>query len=305
VVYGASGGVFGLIGARVADLVLNMNDMKCLCAAEKGESVPQVFKRVIFGKVGQGMIAIGCSSYAIYDFIQAIVSEASGSKDTTSYGTHLGGLIVGTLVGILALRNVRDERWEKALKIVTWCLLCAFVLISVTWNVFSPQFPAANSTLCHKYLYPDQHHHPLLGSRPNSTFSAHNRSFATLTLTLILSSIRTTTPPITTTILSENYVFRTSTNIIKPTSSDVLFLSQSTSALAVGENITDSTSQPTGNTHSSQQTFTSMRSASLPDDGTGGSSVLLLPVTPNPKRARVTTDSGIIATIATVSHRRP
>ncbi len=148
-VAGASGGVFGLIGARIADILLNFHEMKNVNS--RGGAWDK-FKDFIFGgQLGQVLFALACCSYAIYDFGRAIVSHAQGTLVTTSYSAHLGGLLVGTLVGVLIVKNIRVDPWENKLKVVCCCLLCAFVLFAICWNVFSPYYPAANFTECQYY----------------------------------------------------------------------------------------------------------------------------------------------------------
>lgn len=164
-VSGASGGVFGLIGARVADILLNFPEMRhvvfkyygwCRCScnyeAQRGGAFV-VFRRLIFGKFGQLLFALVCSSYAIYDFAAAIYSHVTNAHNTTSYGAHLGGLIVGVLLGTLVLKNIHHEQWETILKHVPRGALAFYVLFAVAWNIFYPHLWTATSEDCARYYY--------------------------------------------------------------------------------------------------------------------------------------------------------
>jgi membrane associated rhomboid family serine protease len=176
---GASGGVFGLIGARIAAIVLIRKEMTNPCSefSDGKISYYQVFKKLIGGKIGQVIIVLLCGVFVIYDFGLIVVQHAIGIY-TTSLGAHLGGLIVGTLLGIITLKEDKNKRnrivdhymraqeneeykknptlfkrikitlRKKKCKIVACGALATFVLFAICWNLLHVAFTAANSTQC-------------------------------------------------------------------------------------------------------------------------------------------------------------
>ena len=102
-VVGASGGVSGLVGLFIADMVLNFETvtrpiMRCVSAA----------------------ILLGYFGYS------AITNKQSSNI------SHAGGLLCGLLPSFLILPNLKSERWEAALPLVgVLCVLGFFVVLPV------------------------------------------------------------------------------------------------------------------------------------------------------------------------------
>jgi len=111
---GASGGVYALITAHMATVILNWSEME----------LPWV--RVIF-----------FSLFCTLDVGLAVYNRYMG--DTSSkvgYAAHFGGALAGLLIGIHVLRNLRPQKWERIVErisMVAWILLAAG---AIAWNVF-------------------------------------------------------------------------------------------------------------------------------------------------------------------------
>ncbi|XP_074599780.1 rhomboid-4 [Brevipalpus obovatus] len=121
---GASGGVYALIAAHLANVVLNYNEME-------------------FGIVR----AIGLVCFGTLDVGVAVYSRYYGKRgDRTSYSAHLMGAIAGFLIGILVLRNLKVRKWEK---ILGWAALFVYsflLIFCVVWNVvYDDYFPTPRS----------------------------------------------------------------------------------------------------------------------------------------------------------------
>jgi membrane associated rhomboid family serine protease len=179
--YGASGGVFGLIGARIAEIVLIRKEMTwpnpCSAFIDGEMSFYQMCKILIGGKIGQVLIVMAFGSYAVCNLVRIVVQHAIGIS-TTSLGAHLGGLVVGTLLGIVTLKEDKNKRnrivdhhmralenedykrnptffkrieitlRKKKCKVVAFSGLATFVLFAICWNALHVALSAANSTQC-------------------------------------------------------------------------------------------------------------------------------------------------------------
>lgn len=190
-VYGASGGVFGLMGARIVDiLIISRRMIFKRSELTRCRSVRQWCKQAFWDRLLKIFIVLFCCSYAIADFISVLVQYASGDIVTASFGAHFGGLIVGTSLGILVLRedgthlqqthsyymqlqnstdveaSSTDKKPSKSftgrlyeivvknrLKTVALCVLALFVFITVVGNILHVTFPTDNSTQCLQVTY--------------------------------------------------------------------------------------------------------------------------------------------------------
>ncbi|VDP17877.1 unnamed protein product [Soboliphyme baturini] len=119
---GASGGVYALIAAHAANLVVNWDEMEF--------AILRLVALVIF--VG---IDFGLSVYSRYGNPE----DANGNR--TSYVAHIGGFVAGLLMGIVILRNFSKKSWER---VVWWIALVGYiilVLFCIFWNIFYPYYP--------------------------------------------------------------------------------------------------------------------------------------------------------------------
>ncbi|KAG8035493.1 hypothetical protein G9C98_006939 [Cotesia typhae] len=115
---GASGGVYALITAHVATIIMNWRQMEFaalqLC----------VFIIVTSVDVGQ----------AIYK------RYVLNTIDQIGYVAHFAGAIAGLLVGINVLRNLEVQTWEKA---VWWASIFTYVALmtaAILWNILYPSY---------------------------------------------------------------------------------------------------------------------------------------------------------------------
>ncbi|XP_040563771.1 rhomboid-related protein 2 [Lepeophtheirus salmonis] len=109
---GASGGVYALITAHLANVIFNWKEME------------YPILRLLAFLLAMG-IDIGVAIYYRYGV---------GVETKTAYAAHLGGAIVGLLLGIVILRNIRVRSWER---VIWWlCLLAvlALFLVAIVWN---------------------------------------------------------------------------------------------------------------------------------------------------------------------------
>ncbi|XP_058807042.1 rhomboid-related protein 2 isoform X2 [Phymastichus coffea] len=115
---GASGGVYALITAHVATIVMNWHQMEF--------AVLQllVFLVVTCVDVGQ----------AIYN---RYVLEANNQ---IGYVAHLAGAVAGLLVGINILRNLEVQTWEKVVWWASFITFTALMAAAILWNVLYPSY---------------------------------------------------------------------------------------------------------------------------------------------------------------------
>ena len=131
---GASGGVYSLIAAHLATLILNWQEdiwiMRKRFRAGKSTSakhghivrVIRLITVLLYGFIDTGMV--------IYN--RHIQNDASVK---TSYIAHLMGALAGFLVGIIVLKNRKVEHWEKKLKVICIVIFLFLAICAVLWNV--------------------------------------------------------------------------------------------------------------------------------------------------------------------------
>ena len=127
---GGSGGVYALITAHLANVIFNWSEMK----------VPawRLLSFMILAGVDIGMAVY--YRYVGHDtkvrvkppFIKYVLFLLSILQ--VSYTGHIAGAVVGLLLGIVILRNIRSQTWERAL---WWCCLLVFrclLIATIVWN---------------------------------------------------------------------------------------------------------------------------------------------------------------------------
>ncbi|XP_050311400.1 rhomboid-related protein 2-like [Anthonomus grandis grandis] len=113
---GASGGVYSLLTAHIATIVMNWSEM----------TLPLVQLFVL------GIIIVFDLGSSIYDRYYLKMDDAIG------YAAHFGGAIAGLLVGIYLLKNLNVTKFEKYLwwaAVVTYVVL---TVIAIFMNIFLP-----------------------------------------------------------------------------------------------------------------------------------------------------------------------
>jgi len=99
---GASGGVYALIAAHLANVIFNWSEMEFAAL--------RLIAFLLLASVDTGV---------------AIYYRYIDPTDTkVGYVAHLAGATVGLLLGIVVLRNLRVRKWER---VVWWCSLLVFL----------------------------------------------------------------------------------------------------------------------------------------------------------------------------------
>ncbi|XP_011259776.1 protein rhomboid isoform X3 [Camponotus floridanus] len=110
---GASGGVYALITAHVATIIMNWSQMEF--------AVLQLLVFLVVTSVDVGQ--------AVYN------RYVLDTNDQVGYVAHLAGAVAGLLVGINILRNLEVQTWEK---VVWWASMFTFIGLmtaAILWNV--------------------------------------------------------------------------------------------------------------------------------------------------------------------------
>ncbi|KAG1654549.1 Protein rhomboid [Nymphon striatum] len=113
---GASGGVYALLAAHLANVLLNYNQM------EFG----------VFRLIGVFLVASADVGYAIYNRYAA---EPHGQP--ISYIAHLTGALAGLTIGLLVLKNFEQKLHEQLLWWVALGIYAACTLFAILFNVFN------------------------------------------------------------------------------------------------------------------------------------------------------------------------
>ncbi|XP_012548202.1 rhomboid-related protein 2 isoform X1 [Bombyx mori] len=113
---GASGGVYALIAAHIATIIMNWSEMEF--------AIIQLLVFLLLAAVDIGT--------AVYDRYWRHVAQNIG------YVAHLAGAIAGLLVGIGVLRNLEKRKWERRLWwaaiLLYFTLMIAGVLANIFWT---------------------------------------------------------------------------------------------------------------------------------------------------------------------------
>ncbi|XP_054155347.1 rhomboid-related protein 2-like [Oppia nitens] len=137
---GASGGVYALISAHLASVVINWSEMEFNWLRLAG--------LVLFGGTD-----IGVAIYGRY---------TDDTQNRTSYAAHLAGAVAGFLVGINVLRNLRVRRWET---ILGWFALVIYIMLmgfAIIYNIVNKDhyINQENTNQCLRSEYHDSQQHP-------------------------------------------------------------------------------------------------------------------------------------------------
>lgn len=115
---GASGGVYALIAAHLANLIINYKEMEFAWA--------RLVALIMFAGVDVGV--------ALYSRYQA------EEKNKISYAAHFAGALAGLLVGIILLRNIRVHKWEVVLGRVMLAIYILLMSFAIIWNAAYSDF---------------------------------------------------------------------------------------------------------------------------------------------------------------------
>lgn len=115
---GASGGVYALIAAHVATIVMNWSEMEFA-----------------------GLQLLVFIVITVVDVSQAVYNRYYiETKTQIGYVAHLTGAIAGLLVGINILRNLEVQTWEKVVWWASFFTYIALMAALIFWNVFYPSY---------------------------------------------------------------------------------------------------------------------------------------------------------------------
>ncbi|XP_020277975.1 protein rhomboid-like isoform X2 [Pseudomyrmex gracilis] len=110
---GASGGVYALITAHVATIIMNWSQMEF--------AVLQLLVFLVITSVDVGQ--------AVYN------RYVLDTNDQIGYVAHLAGAIAGLLVGINILRNLEVQTWEKAVWWASMFTYTGLMTAAILWNI--------------------------------------------------------------------------------------------------------------------------------------------------------------------------
>ena len=119
---GASGGVYAIIAAHLANVIFNWSEME----------FPALRLTAFLLLAG---IDTGIAVYYRYTEVDTQVG----------YAAHAAGAAVGLLLGIVVLRNLRVKMWER---VVWWFSLLLFLglfLAAIVWNAINIGFEVATN----------------------------------------------------------------------------------------------------------------------------------------------------------------
>lgn len=127
---GASGGVYALIAAHLATLVLNWHEDMVILQHRLRSSTKQSAAKLH----GPIVRFLRLSIVLLYSAIDTGVAVVRRSSHNISFTAHLSGAIAGLLVGIIVLKNRKVEKWEMKLKICCIVTFALFVGLCLLWN---------------------------------------------------------------------------------------------------------------------------------------------------------------------------
>eukprot|EP00088_Acartia_fossae_P000593 TRINITY_DN10248_c0_g1_i2.p1 TRINITY_DN10248_c0_g1~~TRINITY_DN10248_c0_g1_i2.p1 ORF type:complete len:637 (+),score=102.63 TRINITY_DN10248_c0_g1_i2:167-2077(+) len=129
---GASGGVYSLIMAHLASLILNWKE-DIIIIRDHWRS--NRTRSATTGSVYRLLRLISVVIYSICDLTYAIYVRLSYTSTNIGYLAHLAGGIAGLMVGLVVLKNRKSEAWEKAVKLVTLFVTLTIVVLALVWNI--------------------------------------------------------------------------------------------------------------------------------------------------------------------------
>ncbi|XP_049767356.1 rhomboid-related protein 2-like [Schistocerca cancellata] len=115
---GASGGVYAIITAHVATIIMNWSEMKLA-----------ILQALVFF-----ILAASDIGSAIYN--RYVLKEAT----QIGYAAHIAGAIAGLLVGVNILRNLQVKPWEKVLRWTCFVLYFILMIGAIIWNAAFPDY---------------------------------------------------------------------------------------------------------------------------------------------------------------------
>ena len=150
---GASGGVYALIAAHLAALILNWReDIVIMRRRFRSGRAPDA-------KHGHVVRIMRLTTVLLYGFLDTgyavYCRYVKHRTSNASYVAHLCGAVAGLLIGIVVLKNRKVEKWERRLKACSVVAFVALVAVAVVWNVIGTNVSAVDrikNSRCHDYV---------------------------------------------------------------------------------------------------------------------------------------------------------
>ncbi|CAH0389212.1 unnamed protein product [Bemisia tabaci] len=121
---GASGGVYALLAAHLANILLNFNNME-------------------FGVIrllGIFVIVSADVGFAVYDRHAAEMLDTSVGCHPVSYVAHLTGALAGLTIGLLVLKNFEQKLHEQLIWWIALGVYAACTIFAILFNICSPSY---------------------------------------------------------------------------------------------------------------------------------------------------------------------
>lgn len=132
---GASGGVYALFGAHVANVVLNFENMQFPTKLLPGKK----FHCGIVRTVVLGILVVADFGWALYQ------RYGTDIESNVGFMAHVGGFLGGLFLGNIFLKNLTVREWEKKCVLpVSIIVISLIVVVSVVFNATFKGFPATN-----------------------------------------------------------------------------------------------------------------------------------------------------------------
>ncbi|XP_033150639.1 LOW QUALITY PROTEIN: protein rhomboid [Drosophila busckii] len=119
---GASGGVYALLAAHLANITLNYAHMKSAST-----------------QLGSVIIFVSCDlGYALYtQYFDGAATPAFSKGPQVSYIAHLTGALAGLTIGFLVLKNFGHREYEQLIWWLALGVYCAFTVFAIAFNLIN------------------------------------------------------------------------------------------------------------------------------------------------------------------------
>jgi len=129
---GASGGVYSLIMAHLASLILNWKE-DIIIIRDRFRS--NKMRSATNSSVYRLLRLLSVVIYSVCDITYAIYLRFTDTQNNIGYLAHLAGGIAGLMIGLIVLKNRKSEAWEKAIKIITFMVTLTIMILALAWNI--------------------------------------------------------------------------------------------------------------------------------------------------------------------------
>jgi len=122
---GASGGVYSIIAAHLATLLINWEEDSQL-------RIKKVVRRPLTKVIRIAFISLLC----LHDIVYAVYVRFYEPENTTGFMGHLCGAMAGLSVGLFILDNRNEKSWEPYVQVFSLLCYLAFLVFAIIWNVW-------------------------------------------------------------------------------------------------------------------------------------------------------------------------